>query len=103
MTYQECEKLINGHLAAFQRERFFIYNFQNAEWEGFIIAPEDATLAQKEQIFAGCLHRGMDNKLLLLDMGLFHGIMRAFIIFKQGGYQIILPFHAFLENWDNKS
>lgn len=103
MTYEECEKLIDSHLLGFRRERYFVYNLQNAEWEGFIIAPEDATLSQKEQIFAGCIHMGLDNKSLLLDMGLFRGIMRAFIIFKQGGYQIILPFHAFLENWDNKS
>jgi len=103
MTYQECESLINDHLAAFQRERFFAVNGITAEWYGLIIAPEGATEIQKEHIFVSCTQEGLDNKTLLLEMGLWHEEQRAFIIYKQKGYMIIRPFQAFLDASNNES
>lgn len=103
MTYQECEKLINDHLPAFQRERFFKGNGQHAEWYGLIIAPEDATNLQKEHIFFTCTQRGADNKELLLEMDLWGQEQRVFIIYKQGGNMIIMPFQAFLDASTNEA
>jgi len=103
MTYQEAENLINEWLPKFRSQPYFHYNNINSLFMGLIIAPEDSTIESKQSIFEKCFHEGVDNKSLLLEMGVWDKEKKVFLIYRQGGYDIIIPFENYLQQLNTTS
>jgi hypothetical protein len=97
MKYSDAEKIMAKNIDVLRTKLFFQLNGMQCQFLGLIIAPENSALEFKQMMYEECIKKGTMDLFILRDKGLMDEEMKVFMIYSQGGREIIIPFEDRLQ------
>lgn len=96
MTFSEAENLAIQNIDSLRATLFFVFGGQNCMFLGLIVAPSDSTIDFKQMMYDNCIEKGVTDNSFLSEKGLLDEDMTTFLIYKQGGDNVITTLENYL-------
>ncbi len=101
MTFSEAEDLAIKNIDSLRATQFFTLGGQHCMFLGLIVSPSNSTIEFKQLMYDECIEKGITDYRILSERGLINEDMNVFLIYKQGGTNIIIPLETYFNASNN--